>query len=214
MARKINPKIQQRELPYKLYYFVCEDAESMQCYLNGLKKLYDGKKIVIQKEKSNRGNDAKSVQLSAKNKRKELERIKDSYPNGYMVIACFDKDQNKLKDIKNIISENAKRTDMGTIYNSPCYEYWLLLHTRSVAPQFTNSEKCCKEVMKEINRYYNQNFTDLGKFKNAKNIFDILGNDLPKAIQNAKLLGFNEDNMDGTYTNAHVVFEEIIKVAE
>ena len=32
MARKINFKIEKRELPYKLYYFVCEDAESMQHY--------------------------------------------------------------------------------------------------------------------------------------------------------------------------------------
>lgn len=61
MARKLNEKIQ-RTLPYKLYYFICEDAQSMQNYINGFKKKYNNRKIVIKSEKAKKGNDAISVQ--------------------------------------------------------------------------------------------------------------------------------------------------------
>ena len=46
MARRQNTKIQAR-LPYKLYYFVCEDEKSMPYYLKGLKQKYDWKKRQI-----------------------------------------------------------------------------------------------------------------------------------------------------------------------
>lgn len=215
MARRINPKIKERPgLPYKLYYFVCEDAESMQYYLEGLKKQYNGRNIVIKTEKAHKGNDAKSVHASAVNKRNEISKRKRMYPNGYVVICCFDKDNNDIVDIKRIISKNEKYTDMATIYNSPCYEYWLLLHAKNTSRVFTSSNQCCHETMKTINGCYNQKFEDLDKFKNAKNIFDIVGQDLPKAITNAKSIHFSSEDLDKTYTNAHVVLEEIIKMAE
>ena len=63
--------------------------------------------------------------------------------------------------------------------------------------------------MKAINNTYGTKFKDLDKFKSAENIFDIVKNDLPKAIQNAKSLKL--DDYNSTYTNAHIIFEEIIK---
>ena len=215
MARKINPKITKNTpLPYKLYCFVCEDEKSMQHYLQGIKDRFDGKKIVIQTEKAPKGSDAKHVEQRADEKQKKLKGVKDSFPNGYVVVSCFDKDANKLADIKNIMSKVARHSDRAVIYNNPCYEYWLLLHTKQTSRGFTSSDQCCHETMKAINSHYHQNFEDLDKFKKAKNIFDIVGKDLPKAIQNAKSLNFSNDDLDGTYTNAHLVLEEIIKMAE
>ena len=43
MSRKPNLKIKDTGLPYKLYNFICEDKESMQHYLQGLKDKYDNK---------------------------------------------------------------------------------------------------------------------------------------------------------------------------
>ena len=103
----------------------------------------------------------------------------------------------------------AQRKDIETLYNNPCYEYWLLLYTKSTAQEFINSEQCCKEAMKAINNTYGTKFKDLDKFKSAENIFDIVKNDLPKAIQNAKSLKL--DDYNSTYTNALIIFEEIIK---
>ena len=207
MARRQNTKIQAR-LPYKLYYFVCEDEKSMPYYLKGLKQKYDGK-IVI-KYKTSHGKSALSVQKEAKKLQTQIKNT-GAYANGYKVVACFDKDNNKIEDISEIISKNEKSEVMATIYNNPCYEYWLLLHIKPTAQGFTNSEQCCREVMKEINTHYNQNFVDLDKFKSAENIFNIVGDDLPKAIQNAKSLKLKDYN--STYTNAHVIFEKLIDEA-
>lgn len=214
MARRINPKIEQKKLPYKLYYFICEDAKSMQYYLDGLKKQYDGKRVVIKFEKAHSGSDAKSVQKSASEKRKEFNHKKESYPNGYVVVACFDKDDNNIADIRTIIAKNQKLHDMATIYNSPCYEYWLLLHTGKISQCFTSSNQCCIAAMDAIKRCYRQNFQDLDKFKSYKHIYDIVGKNLSTAIQNAKSLNFTDDDLEGTFTNAHIVFEEIIKLVE
>ena len=63
MGRKQNTKIQAR-LPYKLYYFVCEDEKSMPYYLKGLKQKYDGKIII--KSKTSRGKNVLSIQKEAK----------------------------------------------------------------------------------------------------------------------------------------------------
>ena len=213
MVRKINPKIEQKQLPYKLYYFVCEDAKSMRYYLQGLKRKYDGKRIVIKTEKAKSGNDAKSVYKSAIEKRKEISKRKANYPNGYEIIACFDKDNNDIIDIKSIFSKNQRLYNIKVIYNNPCYEYWLLLHITRTTKIFTNSRQCCHETMLKINDYYHQNFEDVDELKKADNIFEIMGSDLPKAIQNAKFLNFNDDCIDETYTNAHVVFEEIVNTA-
>lgn len=205
MGRKQNTKIQAR-LPYKLYYFVCEDEKSMPYYLKGLKQKYDGK-IVI-KSKTSRGKNVLSIQKEAKKLQTEIKNT-SAYANGYKIIACFDKDNNKIEDISEVISKNKKSDVMATVYNNPCYEYWLLLHTKSTAQEFINSEQCCKEAMKAINNTYGTKFKDLDKFKSTENIFDIVGNDLPKAIQNAKSLKL--DDYNSTYTNAHIIFEEIIK---
>jgi len=210
MARKLNEKIQ-RTLPYKLYYFICEDAQSMQNYINGFKKKYNNRKIVIKSEKAKKGNDAISVQESALDKVNEINE-QAIYAGGFKVIACFDKDKNKIKDISDIISQNEETEVMGTIYNNPCYEYWLILHTKPTAKGFTNSEQCCKEAMKEVNSHYTQHFVDLDKFKSAENIFEIIGDDLPQAIKNAKSLQLTDYN--STYTNSHIIFEEIIKEAK
>lgn len=210
MTRKSNEKIQ-RILPYKLYYFVCEDAQSMQNYINGFRKKYNNRSIVIKSEKAKKGNDAKSIQESALDKANDINQ-QDIYAGGFKVIACFDKDQNQIEDIARIIAENKESDVITTIYNNPCYEYWLLLHSKSTAKGFTSSEQCCREVMKEINSHYNQHFVDLDKFKSAENIFEIVGDDLPKAIKNAKSLLLTDYN--STYTNAHIVFEEIIKEAK
>ena len=209
MARKLNEKIQ-RTLPYKLYYFICEDAQSMQNYIKGFLREYNNKSIVIKSEKAKRGNDAKSIQKSAIDKVDEIKQ-QAIYGGGFKVIACFDKDNNKIEDISEIISKNEKSEIMATIYNNPCYEYWLLLHIKPIAQGFTSSEQCCRETMKEINTHYNQNFVDLDKFKSAENIFNIVGNDLPKAIKNAKSLKLNDYN--STYTNAHIIFEKLIDEA-
>jgi len=207
MARRQNTKIQAR-LPYKLYYFVCEDEKSMPYYLKGLKQKYDGK-IVI-KSKTSHGKSALSVQKEAKKLQAQIKNT-GAYANGYKVVACFDKDNNKIEDISEIISKNEKSEVMATIYNNPCYEYWLLLHIKPTAQGFTSSEQCCRETMKEINTHYNQNFVDLDKFKSAENIFNIVGDDLPKAIKNAKSLKLKDYN--STYTNAHIIFEKLIDEA-
>lgn len=207
MARRQNTKVQ-NQLPYKLYYFICEDEKSMQHYISGFKKRYNNQSIVIKSEKAKKGNDAKSIQKRALSIAEKFEN-ETIYGGGFKIIPCFDKDDNSIQEISSIMSQNGKSDNIETLYNNPCYEYWLLLHTKSTAQEFINSEQCCKEAMKAINNTYGTKFKDLDKFKSAENIFDIVKNDLPKAIQNAKSLRL--DDYNSTYTNAHIIFEEIIK---
>ena len=211
--RKSMPRIQnkkiQKSYPNKLYYFICEDEKSMLYYLDGLKKKYKGK-AVIQYQKANKGTDVNSIKKHTKEKWTEINNEKDAYPKGFKIIACFDKDDNNINDIKRTITDFDKKPSLGTIYNNPCYEYWLMLHIESINKEFLNSKQCERECMEKINKHYKQSFVDLDKFKSFKNIFNIVGKDIEKAINNSKKINFIGYN--NTFTNAHSVFEEIIKM--
>lgn len=212
MVRPINQRVQ-GFYPKDLYEFVCEDEKSMCYYLDAFGKTC--KKICITTIHSNKGTDVLDVVNRGLLEQQKLMDNADNYGENSKVIICFDKDNNNITTIKAKIQEikelGQKHSNIATIYNSPCYEYWLLLHTKKTAQCFTSSNQCCRETMKAINREYHKHFENLDKFKSCKHIFDIVGKDLPKAIKNAKSLNFSDDDLDKTYTNAHLIFEEIIK---
>lgn len=198
------PRPRQPFAPKKLYFFICEDEKSMCHYLDGLKKTYH-KNVCIEIKPSNKGRTAKKVLQSAEEKEKQLKKDLGR-KSDYTVIACFDKDDNEIYDIKNIL--NKSKEHISTIYNNPCYEYWLILHMQNTSKIFTNSEQCVQLAMKLINKKYNQSFKDINKFKKFKKIYDIIGQNIQTAIENAKSQNFSDYNT--TYTNAHKIFEEII----
>lgn len=196
-----------KELP-KLYKFICEDEKSMKYYIEGFAKyvrLEKNKDVIVQ-VKSVRGKTSfTQICRFAKNELKELKRKNNGSYGEYKVIPCFDKDNNNISKIKGNIIQNK---NMYSVFNNPCYEYWLLLHTCCTGKNYTTSKQCEEECMKAINKTYHTKYEDLDKFKSEKNIFNIVKNDLMTAITNAKSLNFEE--LDSTYTNTHIILEEIM----
>lgn len=199
MARKSNTKILSN-YPNKVYCFTCEDKASMCHYLNGLKP-YLKQNIKIEVHHS-KGGTAKQVYKNAKDKYIKLDP--NAYPKGFEVVACFDKDDNKIDDIYDII----KSKKVSIIYNNPCYEYWLYLHTKKNKPVFASSQDCANKCLLEINRKYLKKFKNIDELKSAKNIFEIVKNDYTTAINNAKSLNFSDYN--NTYTNMHEILNKIV----
>lgn len=204
MARKQN-RVVLKSYPGKLYFFVCEDEKSMCCYLEGMKP-YLKSNLVLRARHSNNGNTAKQVYQSAKWEYDKINKNKEAYVNGFKVIACFDKDENDIADIKAIM--NSEKKYLVSIYNNPCYEFWLYLHMKNNKPNFSSSEECAKKCLDEINAKYKKHFRNVDDLKREKNIFEIVKNDLSQAIKNAKTCDFKDYNT--TYTNAHKIIEEII----
>lgn len=210
MARKQCKKILSN-YPNKLYRFVCEDEKSMFHYIDKLRQKKQLKEnIRIDVITSGQGTDAKSVQQYATMIRNKIRQNKDAYPRGFKVVSCFDKDKNDITDITEIIKANNKEaSDMATIYNSPCYEYWLILHTEKTDRAFSTPSECASVAMSKINKKYGKKFDNVSEFKTSDKIFDIVGDDIHKAIENAKSYSYTDYN--NTYTNAHIIFEEIVK---
>lgn len=204
MARKQNKKVL-KLYPNEYYLFICEDKKSMVYYLNGIKH-YLKQNIKLDAQHSNNGNTAKEVYECAKSEYEKLYQDKDAYKRGFHVIACFDKDENNIEEIKNIM--NKKRAKIIAIYNNPCYEFWLHLHIENNAPIYSSSDECATKCMQEINKKYGKKFKDVQVMKQEKNIFEIVKKDLAQAILNAKSLSLTDYTQ--TYTNAQVVLENIV----
>ena len=107
MTRRKNKDVI-KYYPNKLYIFICEDAKSMRYYLEGLKP-YLKPNITIQTKHANSGNTARKVYDCAVAEYKRIYEKKDSYKNGFEIIACFDKDENSISDIRYILSRNNKK---------------------------------------------------------------------------------------------------------
>lgn len=208
MARRQN-KLVQNSYPKKLYHFVCEDKESAVHYLAGIKRKY-AKHIVVNIEHSAKGTNATAVQKAAEDTRDELQKDELFDDAGYEVISCFDKDKNDIADIKEILRKNnSAGSHMQTLYNSPCYEYWLILHFQATAAEYTSSKQCIKECMRLLKDKCGKNYQDEAKFKADTKIFDVLGDKLETAIKNAQSLTFEAP--ENTCTTAHTVFKEMEK---
>lgn len=202
MVRKSNTKILS-SYPNKVYCFTCEDKASMCHYLNGLKP-YLKQNIKIEVHHS-KGETAKQVYDNAENKYNKLKLDENAYPKGFEVVACFDKDDNKINDIYDIM----KSKKVSVIYNNPCYEYWLYLHTKKNKPVFASSQDCANKCLKEINsKYKPKHFKDTAELKSAKNIFEIVKNDYTTAVNNAESFNFSDYN--NTYTNMHEILNKIV----
>ena len=202
MVRKSNTKILS-SYPNKVYCLTCEDKASMCHYLNGLKP-YLKQNIKIEVHHS-KGETAKQVYDNAENKYNKLKLDRNAYPNGFEVVAFFDKDDNKINDIYDIM----KSKKVSVIYNNPCYEYWLYLHTKKNKPVFASSQDCANKCLKEINsKYKPKHFKDTAELKSAKHIFEIVKNDYTTAVNNAESFNFSDYN--NTYTNMHEILKKIV----
>jgi len=202
MTRKRNAKVQ-RDFPKRIYFVICEDEKSMLYYLRGLKE--DLPPNVVLHADHAQHTSIKKIQKEVKDKVKELTRSQ-AYGN-FKVFACFDKDNNNIQLIKSIISDNQKSPLRGTIYNSPCYEYWLLLHTEKTNRDFSSSHECAEYCRRKINKKYSETFEDIDELKKYEGIYNLVKSDLPKAIKNAEEYGFSE--LENTCTNMHDFIKEI-----
>ena len=169
MVRPINQRVQ-GFYPKDLYEFVCEDEKSMRYYIDTFGKTC--KKICITTIHSNKGTNVSGVVDCGLSELQKIIDNADNYGENSKVIICFDKDNNNIATIKSNIKKIEKKAKkchkITVIYNSPCYEYWLLLHAKKTAQCFTSSNQCCRETMNAINHKYHQHFENLDKFKSYK----------------------------------------------
>ena len=204
MARRQNTKVL-RYYPNEFYLFVCEDEKSMCYYLEGLKP-YLKPNIKLEIKHSNNGTSASKVYECAEEEYKRINQNKYAYKKGFKVIACFDKDENDINDIKSIMDRKNKKSI--PIYNNPCYEFWLYLHMQSNAPIFSSSADCAKRCMNRINRVYKTHFHSIDEMKRETKIFEIVKKGFVKAIDNAVSLKFTDYGK--TYTNTQTVLAQIV----
>lgn len=204
MARRQNQKAA-KAYPNEFHLFICEDEKSMCYYLNGLKP-YLKQNIVLEARHSYNGNSAQAVYKCAEQEYNRINRNPKAYANGFKVIACFDKDNNNINDINSIM--NKQRKKVIALYNNPCYELWLYLHTSRDIPPFASSQDCAQRCMNKINQKYGKHFNDINEMKRYSEIFEIIKTDFNQAIMNADEKHFS--NYNETYTNAQTILKEIV----
>lgn len=202
MARNKNLKVRQH-FPKKIYFVICEDKKSMLYYLQGLNQ--DVKENIHLSVSHAQHTGIQNIQKEVKDKEREIK--KSQAYGDYQVLACFDKDDNDISKIKSIIAENDKVPTRGTIYNSPCYEYWLLLHIQKTSKPFSSSQECEKQCLKQINKVYSKNFENIDELKRYEGIYKLVRDDIDTAIENADSLSF--EDLNNTYTNTHIFIKEV-----
>ena len=204
MARQKNRRVSLL-YPNKYYLFICEDEKSMRYYLNGLRP-YLKSGIKLEAKHSNRGQSAEQVFRCAMDCYKEIKERKDAYPKGFNVIACFDKDNNPIEVVKGLMQK--QKNNFSISYNNPCYEFWLFLHFVNASPVFSSSDECAHKCLQEFSRRYGSSWNSVDKLKQCKHIFEVVKNELFQALENAKKQNF--DNYEETFTNTHILIEEIV----
>jgi hypothetical protein len=168
-------------------------------------------------------------EIPQKKKRKELfERVKELSKHydkvfwvvDYDAINSEEKDAKKGEEspgqeFKKFVQALEKQHDnVVVIVNSPCLEFWLLLHFEETGKFFDLCEKAAKQLKK-----YLPDYEKSAKYytKQDKDIYLRLKPHLKAALANSKKLkAFDLDNPDQAMSQMHLFFEsdEIKKILE
>lgn len=204
-------KSNRKRLKQKKVYSIIVDGECEQWYLQLMKKHENLRDIRIVPE------------LPSRKRLKDLynlvkEKINENYDK---VIWILDFDtiitesqmtpkgkKSKIQEFKKYISKLKKYKNLFVlVVNTPCLEFWYLLHFKKTNKFYRE----CKEVIKEPKK--EGIFSDYEKSEKfykrySGDIYKKLKPYLPSAIKNAKELGeFEFDNIESAKAEMYKIFE-------
>lgn len=158
--------------------FVCEGTKTETLYFAALKDLYQ-RKINIKIPQNNKTSPEHLVRYA------EFLKNKDYCDYLYVVFDLDNNTQVKLNEAKSL-AENITEI----ILSNPCFEIWYLLHFEKTTRPFTKQS----EVETNLKRY-------IPKYEKNKCIFNIIGDKIDKAIENAESLElFHNENNTALYS--------------
>lgn len=119
------------------------------------------------------------------------------------------------KSPRHVLNECLQKLPINVVFiaNTPCFEFWFLLH----AVRTTRYYDSCESVIKEMQKY-----PILSGYEKTKRYFTADGNDiysrlrsyLPTAMNHARATGrFDANQLERGYSNMHELFE-ILGIAQ
>ncbi|ODS35603.1 MAG: hypothetical protein A7316_03540 [Candidatus Altiarchaeales archaeon WOR_SM1_86-2] len=157
--------------PRRFVVIVCEGAKTETQYFNGFNERNSGVKIVPLYENCN---GPKSIVESAE---KQIDKYDLNLDEGDGLWCAFDVDEN-TNDMIAYAVKIADENNIRIALSNPCIELWFLLHY----PWSYNWTLTRKEAFKELKGFikdYDKNYPE---------IYSMLKDKLPTAIENAKKL--------------------------
>ncbi|RZB29071.1 MAG: hypothetical protein AEth_01675 [Candidatus Argoarchaeum ethanivorans] len=195
--RKKNTRI-----PRKVYVIVCEGKKTERIYFEKYRTRYSNLSI---KTPDSKYTDPKNLIKFAKKQINEENLIFD---NGDAIWCVFDCDENENNDLTEACKIAGK--DIRISFSNPNFELWYLLHFELYVTKLERSE-----VIQKLKKY-------IPKYKKNMNVYDLLINERPEAIINAKkLIKIHERNEikqisveSNPSTQIYNLVEEILKLTE
>jgi hypothetical protein len=145
------------------------------------------------------------------------ERLEEEYDKVYWVLDAdtiireVKQKKGKIERLKNaIIKLKKQHKNLEVFINTPCLEFWFLLH-------FQNSSKFyrdCIDVEKLLNKKYISDYKKTEDFfKQKNNIYMKLKSNLETAIKNARKLGRADfDNLEMAKAEMYLLIEDLLKL--
>lgn len=199
------------------YYFTVE-GQCEKLYLEHLEKLINNNNNA-----SNRVKFTIQVGLSPKSALKRFTSF-----NSKSILYCvWDREKEdecmnkKFEDYLNEIDSISSKISARPAFSHLSFELWILLHKRDLRRNFTDVSQYCNY----INRFFEQEFQTLKKYKEKRNFEIILGkislNDIVKAVQYGDSIRKNNENnqktkiqvkqMIGYNSNPDLMIHEAVK---
>lgn len=189
-------------VPRKVFIIVCEGEKTERIYFKRYRTRYSNLKIEIP---NSRLTDPINLTEFAK---KQIKKYDLDLKNGDAVWCVFDCDENTNEDISRAIK--IAGDEIKLILSNPNFEFWFLLHFIAHITRIDRSEVIVK--LKEYIPNYEKN----------NDFFDMLLDNRPQAIENAKKLNKMHINNrielisveSNPSTQVYSVIEEIIKIID
>jgi hypothetical protein len=189
-----------KKIPRKVFIIVCEGEKTEPIYFKMYKTRYSNLRIETPNSKST---DPINLTEFAK---KQINKYDLDLKNGDGIWCVFDCDENTNEDITRAI--NIAGDEIKIILSNPNFELWFLLHFMFHVTRIDRSEVIVK--LKEYIPNYKKNI----------DIFNMLLDKRPKAIENAKKLnkihrknGIELISVESNpSTQVYSVIEEILKI--
>lgn len=171
MVRRATARTKKKRREKKIILVAAEGSnKTEQIYFNEFNREQSEYRII--KAAGNNTDPAKIVSDAIKS----AEKHDLNYEQGDMVIAVFDTDFGKEKQL-NEARQLAKKNNINVILSNPCFEVWFLQHFRFSTRSYRSNNEVVNDL---LSRWpdYKKNVQSYSKLENNMNI----------AIENAKKL--------------------------
>lgn len=199
------------------HLIICEGTKTEPNYFDSLKEEINQKfknRISLKIHPSGKGR-MKALKEAKKIVRDSINHIshvwlvydKDDFPKDdfdNVVSAC-----NELNSQNNILDEDELKTEYHTLWSNECIEFWFLLHFIDLKSDIDR-----KEYINKINEQFEENGIDIKYTKNSREIYSILRSNIFVAINRAKNIIKENENVPPSKikpgTTVYEIFEKLL----